>query len=275
MSIRFAYFVFPLLLIFISSCEETKPAPHKGDEAKKEVKKASKECRMTSMSFIIGSTPRTLRFFYDQSVLSKIETYENGENINTTMAYSFNDKGGIQSFLSGRVIAKYVYDDNGRVRSINGERGLNTRTYEYNSKGQVIKQITEFGGKPQTVHEFEYDSKGQPFIVRVYNKNGVLTEVNEITFDDEKNPFKNKGAFVNSMEMMLGYPVGNFEHNVIAIKKTYKKKSSYTIGGKYKMPGDVDNNRIAYRYNNSGYPVEVSRIRSGQKSTMQITYECD
>ena len=273
MKARIGIVCLPVLLLLVTSCGGESSGD--GEKAKNEKKESTQNCEIASMTFEMGRDMRTLEFHYGNGVLQRIETYENGANKNSTMAYSFDKQGKLTSFLSGSVIAKYVYNDEGKIISINGERGISTRTYSYNDHGQIIKQVTEFGGNLYITHEYEYDADGQPVKVNIYNKDGELTEVNELKYDDKINPFKNKGTFVNSMEMLLGYPVGNQNHNIIAIKKIHKMESAYTVNGKKMMPGDIEDNEISYKYNAGGYPVELSRMRNGKKTVMKIEYNCN
>lgn len=272
-------FTLPLALFVLASCggessNDEKDGGNSTGETKDEVVK--KTCKITSMSFKLGDKDRVLQFEYKEGGdLSKVETIVNGEDQNQTMSFNYHENGKLQAFLSGSMIAAYVYDDNERILKINGESGLNTRSFEYNDQDQISKQVTEFGGKPYMTHEYKYDANGQPTEVSVFNKAGELTEVNTIKYDDKINPFVNKGVSVNSMEMMLGYPVGNQTHNITSITKVYQKKSSYQINGAYKQPGDMDVNEIEYTYNENGYPISMSRLRKGEKSTMTLEYNCD
>jgi len=269
----------PISLFILVSCgDQSTDADDKTGSTDQPVEDgvAKKNCHITSMSFKLGDKDRVLKFEYKEGGgLSKVETLVNGEDLNQTMAFNYHENGKIQAFLSGSIIAAYVYDDDGKVLKINGEKGLNTRTFEYNSEDQIIKQITMFGTNPYMTHEYKYDANGQPIEVSVFDKSGELTEVNTIKYDDKINPFVNKGALVNSMEMMLGYPVGNQAHNITSISKEYKKKTNYKVGGEFKEVGDVDENKIEYRYNENDYPVSMSRLRNGEKTTMTLEYDCE
>ncbi len=55
----------------------------------------------------------------------------------------------------------------------------------------------------------------------IYNKYDELIEKNVIRYDNKISPFKNKGAVINNTELLLGFPVGNHDHNVVEIKRTY------------------------------------------------------
>ena len=70
----------------------------------------------------------------------------------------------------------------------------------------------------------EWRKMGPHHRARVLNKIGDLIEENLIKYDDKKNPFKNKGSMVNSMERLYGVPVGNHDNNILEINKTYKKE---------------------------------------------------
>lgn len=273
---RLKLFLLPLLVaLFLVSCndDEMKKNPSTMEDVKVTV--VNKKCQIQTMNFDFGDKKRVLEFKYQNRKLAKVETIENGVDLNQTMAFNYNDHGGIQTFLSGAVIAAYIYDDKNRILKINGNKGLSTRTFEYNENGQISKQITINGGRPYIIHEYKYDKKGHPIEVSIYDNKGELTEVNQIKYDNQINPFKNKGVFVNSMEMLLGFGVGNFDHNVVEIVKTYKKDTNYKINGAYKLAGEKEVNKIKYKYNENGYPVEMFRIRSGSETVMTLTYKCD
>lgn len=276
MKLKYLLFLLPISLSILASCGsedstngKNKTEGIKGDET------AKKECRIASASYSIGDKKKVLLFNYKDGNLKTVDTEMNGELLNQTMAFNFHDHGGIQAFLSGLVIAAYVYDDDNKILKINGEKGLNTRVFEYNENGQMSKEMIMFQGIPYMTYEYEYDKKGQPTVVSMYDKKRDLMEVNTIKYDDKINPFANTGTFVNNMEKMLGYPVGNHVHNVTSIKKEYKNKVSFQVDGEDKINGDVDENIIEYKYNENDYPVSLSIIRKGAKTTMTIEYTCE
>ena len=55
----------------------------------------------------------------------------------------------------------------------------------------------------------------------------------------------------------------------------YKKKTNYKVGGEYKEAGDSEVNEIEYTYNENDYPVSMSRLRKGEKTTMTLEYNCE
>ncbi|MBL4861915.1 MAG: hypothetical protein JKY09_02715 [Crocinitomicaceae bacterium] len=267
-------FALPFSLFMLGACGGDGTDPLNNDPIADDQKQPKKMCMMKTMSFELGTSKRVMFFEYKKGKLSTVKTDIEGKE-SQTMVYNFNKSGNLQSFLSGSTIANYVYNGKDQLISIDEERGLSTRTFEYNDEGQISRQVTVFGGKPYTTHIYEYDADGQPIKVTILDKSYEETEVNEITYDDKSNPFKNKGGMVNSMELVLGYPVGNQDHNVITIKKTYKKKTAYQVNGKYMNPGDVVVNQISYEYNENGYPTSMHRKRGNKERELVIAYTCE
>lgn len=253
-----------LTLITLSNCkEDVSKDTHSTLQGSSE--ETEKSCCITSMTFQMGGNIRTLEFYYDNKELKRVETFENGKNQNSTMVFRHNQEGLLQSFFSGSSIVKYVYDDHDRVVLINGERRLNTTACFYDSLGRMNKQVTSVGGDPVSTRMYFYDPKGQPNKVYSYNQFGVLTTIYELSYDDKINPLRNKGVFLNNMEMMFGYPVGNQYHNVVAFRKIEKKES-----------GDVvEKNTLLYAYNDEGYPVRILRMRNGKPTEMHLSYLCN
>jgi hypothetical protein len=258
------------IFLMLSSCDSEPTEQYKKELENQQVVN-SIECQISTMSFQMGGEATVLEFYYEESRLKKVETIVDGENTNRTMVFTLNPSGSIQAFLSGVVIARYVYDDDGDIVTINGERGMKTRQYEYDSKKRISKQITEVNGTPFVTHEYEYNTKNQPVVVRMYNSVGELLEINEITYDNKKNPFKNRGIFINNMDKLFGYPVGNQDHNIVRFKKTYQPQN--TVGTEAEAL-KTEEHIIKYSYNKKGFPTEMKRLRNGRESAMRITYTC-
>lgn len=259
-----------LALIVLVSCG-SEPKNEKKREAYEEVKK---ECKLSSMNFDLGKLKRTLAFDNKEDGRIIIQTIDNGKDIGQTMHFNLHDHGGIQAFLSGTMIAGYVYDDNNKILSINGEKGLTTRRFEYNKKGQLVKQITIFGDEVNIIHVYAYDSYNQPIKVLIYDKYNELIEENVLRYDDKINPFKNKGAVINNTELLLGFPVGNHDHNIVEITRTYMKNTTYKIRGALRKQGERQVERNYYQYDERGYPLQISRMKNGEKAIMTLTYDC-
>jgi hypothetical protein len=258
-----------LALFVLVSCDSDSKID--AQEVKEEAKK---ECQLVSMNFDLGGIKRRLAFDNKKDGQVIIQTIDNGKDIGQTMHFNLHEDGRIQAFLSGTMIAAYVYDDDNKLLSINGEKGLNSRKFEYNEKGQLIKQVTMFGDKINMVHTYEYDADNQPTKVLIYDKYDELIEENAIRYDDKINPFKNKGAVINNTELLLGFPVGNHDHNVVEIKRTYMTNTTYKIRGAFRKKGDRQVDRNYYKYDKSGYPFQVGRMKMGKQSIMTLNYDC-
>jgi len=268
-----------VMAVMLVSCggDTAKDGEASNDDANNEQQEEvaeSKNCTLQSFSFKLGESGRTMNFKYNEGVLDSVETVTMGRDMTQSMAYTYNENGTMATFQLDETIATYVYDESGRLTQITGEGSLNTRTFEYDDAGNIVKQVTMFGDKPFTTHEYIYEN-GAPIKVTISDKNGEATEENTITYDDKANPFAGKGLFSNSMEMMMGYPVGNYAHNAVSIEKTYLKKSSWKVDGEYKMPGDKESNDIKYEYNEVGYPTAHIRVRGDKEIRTELTYICE
>lgn len=263
-----------LLLVSCGGHEEKETAATEDQNETSEAEVVEqKSCNLKSYSFALGDRSRTMNFTWDGDHVSSVETVTSGSDQTQKLTYSYNENGTVASFELDGGKANYIYNDEGKLTEIKGEGSLNTRTFEYDDQGNIVKQVTLFGGKPYTTHEYSYEN-GVPVKVAVYDKGGALTEENAITYDDKHNPFVNMGVFANSSEMMLGYPVANQEHNVAKITKTYKKKTSYMIDGAYKMPGDTETNELNRAYDENGYPVSEIMKRGDNEIKSEFTYDC-
>ena len=258
----------PAVVFILGSCSSDSKEEKSNQDDKQ------KECKLASMNFDSGGLKRSLEFDNKEDGRLVIQTIDNGFDIGQTMQFNYHDHGGLQAFLSGTMIAAYVYDDNNKIIAINGEKGLDTRTFEYNGKGQIVKQITMVGNERSLVHAYEYDSQGQPTKVLIYDKFDELIEENRIRYDNKINPFKNKGIVINNTEMLLGYPVGNHDHNIVKIQRTYMTNTTYKVHGAFRKKGERQVNRNHYKYNKEGYPTQVGRTKMGKTRVMTLTYDC-
>jgi YD repeat-containing protein len=219
-----------------------------------------KSCQLKSYSFQLGDKSRTLHFKYDGVNLKSLEMTEAGKDETQAMSYTYDESGKLNSFELDKSKATYIYDANGLLTEIQGEGSLNTRTFEYDEEGRMIKQVTMFGGKPYTTHLYSYENNA-PSKVELMMK-GELYETYALLFDDKKNPLMHKGIFANSAEMMLGYAVANFQHNVVSITTTNKK-------------GEEDKRELTYDYDDNGYPTSEKRKRGDQEIVTVYEYDCE
>lgn len=220
---------------------------------------APKQCKLKSYSFQLGEKSRTLSFNYEGESLKSLAMTEQDSEDAKSLDYMYDESGKMTSFSMEGSKATYVYDANGRLTEIKGEGSLNTRTFEYDDQGRMTKQITMFGGKPYTTHIYSYEND-IPTKVDLMMK-GELYESYALVFDDKKNPLMNKGIFANGTEMMLGYAVANFQHNIVSVTSTNKK-------------GESDTRQYSYEYDENGYPTKEKRKRGEQEIVTEYVYEC-
>lgn len=219
----------------------------------------SKDCKLKSYSFQLGEKARTLNFNYDGDNLKSLEMTEKGTDETQALSYAYDEAGNLSSFNLDKNKATYVYDADGRLTEIKGEGNLNTRTFEYDEQGRMIKQVTLFGGKPYTTHVYSYEND-IPTKVDLMMK-GELYESYTLVFDDKHNPLMHKGIFANSAEMMLGYAVANFQHNIVSVTSTNKK-------------GESETREYSYEYDENGYPTKEKRKRGDQEIVTEYVYDC-
>lgn len=258
-------FVFSIALSsMLFSCGNSETAEN--DEQNSEsteneiVEAAPKHCKLKSYSFQLGDKSRKLSFIYDGDNLKSLEMTEKDSDTKQSLDYAYNESGSLSAFSFDKNKATYTYAENGQLTEIKGEGNLNTRTFEYDENGNMIKQVTMFGGKPYTTHTYSYEG-GTPTKVELSMK-GELYESYAITYDDKNNPLQNKGVFANSSEMMFGYPVANFAHNIVTVVTTNKK-------------GETEERSISYEYNENGYPTKEIRKRGNQEIVTEFDYDCE
>lgn len=245
-----------LTTMTITSCEGTESTEDAvGETAEPE----TKACKLKSYSFQLGDKSRTLFFNYDGDNLKTLEMTEAGTDEKQAMNYTYDESGNLSSFELDKSKATYVYDADERLIEIKGEGNLNTRTFEYDKQGRMIKQVTLFGGKPYTTHVYSYENE-TPTLVELMMK-GELYETYALLFDDKKNPLMHKGIFANSTEMMLGYAVANFQHNLVSVTTRNKK-------------GEEDKREYTYAYDENGYPASEKRKRGDQEIVTVYEYDC-
>ena len=192
---------------------------------------------------------------------------EKGSEIKETATYTYDDKGrlltseipkGTANQNKG-IKATYVYGDDGRLMKIVGAGILSTRTFEYDEKGRISKQINYFGAKPMNTSVFEYDAAGAPIAMKMLGRNGKLQMGFELTYDDKINPLVGT-VFANATSLFLGHPLGNYSHNIVSRKRLGAK------AGAAAKP-----NVLAYTYNDSGYPLTITEAG---KDPATMTYDC-
>ena len=96
---------------------------------------------------------------------------EEGSDVQENAHFNYDEKGRLLSAEVAKskanqnrgLKATYVYD--GKLLKIKGEGALSDRAFEYNEKGQIVKEITFFRAKPFRNSTFEYDEKGAPIKV--------------------------------------------------------------------------------------------------------------
>ncbi len=234
-------------------------------------------CSITEMKFSLGQQQRSIKIIYDGSRVKQISLNIDGKPSEQQVAFGYDTDGRLKTVkdLLNKSGMKYHYDGQGRLLSIEGEGNLSNRTFEYNEQGQIIKQSTVMNGKPFAVQEFEYDEAGQPVVSKIFDTQGALSHTTTFEYDDKYNPFVGLGAFMNSMELMLGYPIGNYGHNITRMTTTYSQKSKWKIDGSYKNPGEQVEKSLFYEYNAEGYPVKVTRNKGGDRENQTtMTYNC-
>ena len=108
------------------------------------------------------------------------------------------------------------------------------------------------------IYTYEGDT---PVESNEYNLENELAKTNVFTFDNKNNPNIGFGIMLNSFEMIFGYVIGNYEHNLVKIETTYHLPSKWES----KEAGDEETRIFEYEYNEYGYPVK-------QPGDNEVTY---
>lgn len=276
------YFLLLILIsgVFLFSCQnatdnnvETNDSTNVVNDEPVEVIK--KTCSLSKFSFDYGGNKNEIKFIYNEEgkIVSSEMKWGESEEVRSA-AYVYNEDGSLAEVGTDGSKIKYIYDEKGKLVTLEGEGSLSTRTLEYNDAGQIIKQNIMLGGKVFSSFIYEYDENGAPVKASLYDNKGEEAEVYEISYDDKINPFAGMAAFGNVSEMLMGYPVGNYIHNVNGITKTYVKKTAYMINDEYKNAGDKDVDKITFEYNESDYPISILKEQNGKQASTLLEYDC-
>jgi YD repeat-containing protein len=272
MTIKNAFFLFVLSSAMVSCGGDKESNGAENGEDQSEVEEVVKKtCFLSKATFTFGDSERTMNFTYENDMLNNIVMKTEGRD-DQELKFEY-DGENLSSFTLDKTKGTYVYEE-GRLVEITGEGSVTTRKFEYNEEGQIVKQNTIMGTRIYMTHVYEYNEAELPVKVSMMDGSGNVTEENELKYDDKRNPFVGTSGLANTMELMLGYPIGNAANNVVEIKKIYKKKTSYKINGEYKMPGDEELSKVVYEYNEDDYPISISRAKNSSESKMKLEYDC-
>lgn len=257
------YFKILLASGFFFACENDKNQEQVVNDSSSETqidqKAEQKNCQLTTFSFQLGDKERKMNFTYENDLINSIEISEMGSEDTQKLSYVVNADGQLQEFVFDNNKASYQYNESGLLTEIVGDGNLNSRVFEYDDQNRMVKQITLFGGKPYTTHQYEY-KEDVPVKVDVMMKD-KLYESYELEYDNKHNPFLNKGIFVNSTEMIYGYAVGNYNHNVVRVITTNNK-------------GESDTKEVTYEYNENGYPIKATRKQGDKEMSTTLDFDC-
>ncbi len=231
-------------------------------------------CRINKFNYDYGGNKHYVELKYNKNNILEYATTGTA-GAKRKILYEYNQNGNLKTIRIDSSAIVYHYDAKGRPIKLEGIGMIQTREFEYDDNNNIIVQKIIWANKIFSTMHYEYDTTGAPITITVTDTEGNQAELYNITYDDKINPFVNLGTFVNITELLLGYPVGNFKHNVTRIVKTYLKQTKYTINGKYKFPGDNDIDNITYKYNTAGYPVEILKQQNNKTAGVKIKYNCN
>lgn len=273
-----------LLIIGLSACGgEQSETNSEGDSATIEKEESTPkqedlstvECDLAGFSFVLGDRERSLSMEYEGELLVGAVMREKGSLAEQRVKYEYDGKGRLTGVsLDGDSRADYVYNDEGQVARVDGSGNLMSRAFVYDDDGRITTQTTFFNGNPYNTLQFGYDDEGVLRTVALIDKNNEAVETKSLEYDDKKNPFRNTGPWVNSTEMLLGYPVGNCPNNIVKITTTYDKKTAYQVNGKIREAGETSVQERAFQYNAQGYPEKITLNRNGATQDINISYNC-
>ena len=233
-----------------------------------------KEVAKDITSNLIGINTKSYKIAlnYEKDYLTNAIITSDWKKGSDTINYSYNKTGKLNNFSTKHSKYSSLYK-NGLITNIKeeGEWEKNTE-FTYNDENRIATQSHVFRGKTLRTFEYKYNENGAPVKVISINVKGVKTEEITLEYDDKHNPFVNKGHLVNMTELMLGYPVGNYRHNVTKLTKKYLVTSSHTINGKPRQAGDIDVTEYSYSYNEHGFPTSITTKFQDRKATMTLSY---
>lgn len=159
--------------------------------------------------------------------------------------------------------AEYVYSSDGKLTEIKGSGMLTSRKFGHDDKGRITKQETFFNGQAFSTTTYEYNAAGAPVKAVILDRKGLPRTTFELSYDDKVNPLVDT-CLLNMNDMMLGYPVGNHPHNVVARKVTQAQ-----------APDKAEERVIKAEYNAAGYPTSMADgAPNGNSSHLALTYDC-
>jgi YD repeat-containing protein len=250
----------------VASAEPATPAAtDQANEAEPSKPEPAKTCQLQSFHFEIGGQARQMELEHDEE--GRVVTVHAKRNDREDeLAYEYDEEGRLAGVKgAGKSALSYEYDGD-RLKAIRGKGSFNDRVMEHDEQGRVVKVVTLFRGKPYQTNEYEYGDGECPARMTVTNRKGKLVEEHAYEYDDQVNPLAGLSAMANALELTEGPPVANCPHNMVALKRTWKTRTSYKINGERKKPGDTMTQRMALEYNEWGYPVSRGQVQDTDAS---------
>jgi hypothetical protein len=242
--------------------------------------KVAGTCRLVSFAFPMETGPPGKRVVIKKTMVFEYEA--NGQVVTATTGvegeiekegtvYQYDGKGRlaqveIAKAASNRfqgVKAVYEYGPEGRLQKIVGSGALATRSFAYGADGRILHQTTEFGPQGAGVFGYSYDGKGAPNAVNVMGPDGKIMTNFTFEYDTKHNPFADKGL-ASISGLLFGHPVGAYKHNIIR-HETRNPEGS----------GQVQVRKMAYTYNELGYPLTLTQNQGGADRVSRFRYQCD
>ncbi|MGV3639386.1 MAG: hypothetical protein ACO1NZ_02635 [Adhaeribacter sp.] len=251
---------FTMLLLLASCDQENNPAPNPAT------------CALTNVALPGGVT---LTYEYNAQKKLVKARYDDPQEEDYDQIFEYNAAGKVKKLTSasrnGAVTDYFAYTYNAQglltresyyflEEGENDFTHLYDRTYEYNAGNQVVKSYS-FSAQnlntPSRYLVYTHDAKGNVSKVMEYagsGPNAVNDLTTEYTYDDKRNP--NQAFYYDvSAKALSG-------HNLLSQKETYP------------LSGQVVQYNFAYQYNESGFPVQVTRTTPTSQQVSNLTYSC-
>lgn len=259
-------------LFLLGACSNDNPVREevKTPEPEPEVVVVPTACNLITMEFKLGESSRSIEFSYENGVMKEgIMTMPETDSTQT-LNYSYENGNLVEFSLNlgeQEMVGSYSYADSLLQKFKSGPEDV---FLAYDSLGRIAQDSSRYKKRVYTCN-----SEGLPINAIIYNAAGEEIERVEVTYDDKINPFKGKSAFVNTLEVLIGYPMANQTRNITSIQTTYLKKSKYRINGVYKKKGEVAQTNFEYDYNELNYPTSISVSTESGEDIMELKYECE
>ncbi|SHG13614.1 hypothetical protein [Pedobacter caeni] len=252
-----------LLLLLAYSCTKQQPLADQLRKKEKE-KEESTTGQLLPVKIEIGKSVMELKYQEEPLLLTEI-SYPNGEVgkvLYTKTGYPFK----FERYKNSKKIQYFIYalDAASKVSKIQNwedKNGVFVLSQQYTlayDKQYGINSIKKYdlASEPLGEELLTYSNLGNPQTITFIQKN--ISNEFSWTYDD-------KTAIFNQLPFVQVLFLGEENQDLSMGRSNPLSASSH------KSP--LENKTFSYKYNSSGYPVEITRKKGGSTITMKITYK--